>query len=657
MTAFRPWRATLVALLLLALRTCLCQALEQSGDMHSQEEERVRDQHGISGPRSLDAARLIRDMVRGVGSHLGESVDPTLGGRMPPTSASAETAIREWMDENGESVVGTRAGPFEPTDHYVTTYRDGRIYVHVLDWNGKNNLLLPAVTDRVVTNAWIMGDEAVDGSSWGLARQHPWGLLLVLPSEFHSGVDDIVVLDIEGDPAELQTPRLVEADPSAVVRLFGDSAKMSGGPCHLPAQDWIEGWKTPGDSASWKVSLLQAYDYTVAITYAAGERAAGATFEIAVGSGELVWEVRETGAWLGEEQGFEKIPLEGALRLPAGTSTITLRRVGEVKRGEVVRVHSLELISPPAQQAMIVAKARARKIRAGADWLVGAKYGVMFHWSTTTQPLRGPQKPYPEAVSDFDVDALVDIVTDTGAGYVVFTAVHGIMHFPAPLKSVEQVMAQRTCKRDLIAEIADKLHERGIPLILYFHHGVGDADWVKAAGFLSKDKSRFFRIERSILTEIGHRYGERVAGYWFDDRYPLQPFEDLYGAARAGNANRIVAFNSWILPKTTEFQDYYAGELGGALLTPTASYFAEGGGAGGLQPHGLIFLDDQWQHGYPDTDIAPPLFTNERIIEYVEACIARGLPITMNISITQDGEVSPQTLEQMRALRQAIRRE
>ena len=153
------------------------------------------------------------------------------------------------------------------------------------------------------------------------------------------------------------------------------------------------------------------------------------------------------------------------------------------------------------------------------------------------------------------------------------------------------------------------------------------------------------------------RYGKKIAGYWFDDRYPLQPFEELYKATKVGNPDRIVSWNSWILPKTTEFQEYYGGEFGGAFITPPASFFAEGGAASGLQPHGMIFLDDPWQHGYPDTDIDPPIFTTQQIIDYMRTCVAQKLVITMNMGITQDGKVSPATLEQMKALRRTIRGE
>ena len=109
------------------------------------------------------------------------------------------------------------------------------------------------------------------------------------------------------------------------------------------------------------------------------------------------------------------------------------------------------------------------------------------------------------------------------------------------------------------------------------------------------------------------------------------------------------------MPKSTEFQDYYAGELGGSLVLPEADYFAPDGPAGGLQPHGLIFLDDPWMHGRPDSEIAPPLFKTDELINYVRSCIARRMVITLNMGIYQDGGVSPATLEQKRALRTAVR--
>ena len=90
-----------------------------------------------------------------------------------------------------ESIYGMRRGPFDPTDQYVAPYGDNKIYIHVLDWKGKNNISQPAVTDRIVKKAWIMDDPSDADYSWGFIRQHPWGLLVVVPEDRQHQPDTI----------------------------------------------------------------------------------------------------------------------------------------------------------------------------------------------------------------------------------------------------------------------------------------------------------------------------------------------------------------------------------------------------------------------------------------------------------------------------------
>jgi alpha-L-fucosidase len=319
-----------------------------------------------------------------------------------------------------------------------------------------------------------------------------------------------------------------------------------------------------------------------------------------------------------------------------------------------MKLYSLELVSPSAKARRAAAKQRAAAKRAKTDWFAAAKYGIMVHWLTSTTPRRGQPKPFPNAVRDFNVDAFADTIKHTGASYLIFTAVHGVQWFPGPSQTHERIMPGRTCDRDLIGDLASALEQRGIRLIVYYHHGVGDHEWVRAAGFLSRDKSRFFENECDILAETGRRYGTKVAGYWFDDRYPEQPFEKLYEATKIGNSDRIVAWNSWVMPKSTEFQEYYAGEAGHCVTAPDASFFAKGGPAEGLQPHFLVIADDPWAHTARDTDIVAPLYKDEELIRYVKAVNALGGPVTINIGVYQDGTASPATLEQVRRLGRAL---
>ncbi|MDP6592404.1 MAG: hypothetical protein QGH48_04810 [Candidatus Poseidoniia archaeon] len=58
-------------------------------------------------------------------------------------------------------------------------------------WKGKNNISQPAVTDRIVKKAWIMDDPSDADYSWGFIRQHPWGLLVVVPEDRQHQPDTI----------------------------------------------------------------------------------------------------------------------------------------------------------------------------------------------------------------------------------------------------------------------------------------------------------------------------------------------------------------------------------------------------------------------------------------------------------------------------------
>jgi len=173
---------------------------------------------------------LITYLVRAAGYNANFllNVGPKPDGTIQPEFVERLDSIGNWITSNGGSIYGTRGRPFEPSEKYVTTYKDDKIYVHILDWDGKNNIGLPAVTDRKVTKAWILGAAPDVDYSWGFVRQNPWGLRLVVPEDRHNKPHTIVVLEMEGDVSELKQPRIIDSDPSKEIFLMGDAAKRIG---------------------------------------------------------------------------------------------------------------------------------------------------------------------------------------------------------------------------------------------------------------------------------------------------------------------------------------------------------------------------------------------------------------------------------------------
>ena len=101
--------------------------------------------------------------------------------------------------------------------------------------------------------------------------------------------------------------------------------------------------------------------------------------------------------------------------------------------------------------------------------MVKSGYGLMFHWTGQSQPRRGPQKSYREAVDAFPVSAFVEMVQETGAGHVLFTLNHALPHCPAPIRAWEKVHPGLTTERDLLGELAGALQKAGVRFMIYIN--------------------------------------------------------------------------------------------------------------------------------------------------------------------------------------------
>jgi Alpha-L-fucosidase len=438
--------------------------------------------------------------------------------------------------------------------------------------------------------------------------------------------------------------------PSAdrAIRLYAAAAQITGAGRFDKRTDWlaIEGEST----TTWVATIDREGEYRASIVYSADTPRA--PFTLALGStvvnGTLAL---HPGVFEDPLMDFgATVAIEG-IRLPRGPLRVQLR----IPNGKAqLQIRSIDIEPMPGAQAAILERKIAQQ-RANTDWLARAAYGVMFHWTSESTPRRGPALPYQRAVDAFDVAAFAEMVESTGARYVIFTVNHAKPHCPAPIRSWERIHPGSTTKRDLLGEIAQALEARNIRLMLYMaSHTVGKLRVATGAEYL--------RIHKDILQEIGQRYGTRVAGYWFDgwyqtlEAYPEINPRDLLPAVRAGNPARLVAYNSWVYPIETPWQDYWAGEVG-EIVRPATSRYSASGTAIGLQGHFLLFADAPWVHSLPDAEMEPLRFSDEALIDFVKKNAAKEVAVTINLGIYQDGSIGEAARRQMAALRQAIRGE
>jgi hypothetical protein len=440
--------------------------------------------------------------------------------------------------------------------------------------------------------------------------------------------------------------------PNDYTVLMAVDAKLTAGLTSFqPASHgkfFVQGWQRPNQQAEWKVTASEPANYAFNVLLNRN------------GNQALKLEITAAGKFLTatlpvDGKRWQRIALPGTLAFPAGESSVTLRLVpcGGSSNFDA-QVHAVELVRPAVRDAL---HQKALKLRADTHWFQQARYGIMVHWTKQTAPRQGEPKSYDQAVADFNVGAFADQIELTGAGFVVVTTSHAFQYFPAPLESLDRILPGRTSRRDLVADLAAALGKRGIKLMLYYHPGASDdGEWLNACGFWETDTSRFFNNWETIISEVGQRYKERLAGWWFDDGstnyyYRSAPWEKLDRAAKAGFAQRLVAFNPWELNSPTEFHDFFTGEgfqdpRGyNELLIRSGNGRYPSGTHQGLQASACLITEGDWVHSRKDTAIGNPQWNPEQLAGMLKGFLEyRNVPI-FNLEIYQEGTVSPQSVE------------
>jgi alpha-L-fucosidase len=140
-----------------------------------------------SPPKPYD--RIVRMLVSNAcgDGNLLLSWGPHWDGEFDSAEKERLVEVGEWVKSNGESIFGTRGGPWRPNGWGGSTYRENTVYLHVVDLPG-DVLELPALRERTVMSA-----ELLDGTTVAFEADGDC-LRLALPEAIRDDVDTIVVL-------------------------------------------------------------------------------------------------------------------------------------------------------------------------------------------------------------------------------------------------------------------------------------------------------------------------------------------------------------------------------------------------------------------------------------------------------------------------------
>jgi alpha-L-fucosidase len=100
----------------------------------------------------------------GGGGNLLLNVGPMLDGRIEQRQAERLREVGSWLEKYGESIYETRGGPFAPSEQFVSTYKDNKIYLHVFEWPA-DTFTLPELKNNAIKSVGVLKGAALIYSS------------------------------------------------------------------------------------------------------------------------------------------------------------------------------------------------------------------------------------------------------------------------------------------------------------------------------------------------------------------------------------------------------------------------------------------------------------------------------------------------------------
>jgi len=142
-------------------------------------------------------AEVVSILCRVVGGdgNLLLNVGPMPDGRIEPRQVEVLKQVGAWMQVNGESIYGTRGGPWKPTKAVASTRKGNTIYLHVLkSENGR--VELPALPVAIKSAMLLAGGNVKFGQKDGK-------LVLEIPAAAMDTLDTIVKLEMDRPALEI----------------------------------------------------------------------------------------------------------------------------------------------------------------------------------------------------------------------------------------------------------------------------------------------------------------------------------------------------------------------------------------------------------------------------------------------------------------------
>ena len=118
------------------------------------------------------------------------NVGPMPTGEIEPRQVQRLKEMGRWMAKYGQTLYGTRGGPYRPGPWGASTSKGNTLYVHILQWEGET-ITLPAIDRKVLSSSVLTGGKAG-------VRQTAEGIEISVAPADRQELDTLVALTLDG---------------------------------------------------------------------------------------------------------------------------------------------------------------------------------------------------------------------------------------------------------------------------------------------------------------------------------------------------------------------------------------------------------------------------------------------------------------------------